>query len=522
MGPQGKNVIIGKYVGAPVLTKDGVSVAREITLEDPVEEISCQLIKEAAGRTAAVAGDGTTTATILSYDIFKRGNDLINKKYSPLYLKRGFEWAVSKIVENLETMAIEVSTLDTLKSIATISANNDYELGSKIAEAFHHVGLDGTVAAEASAGSRTSVRYVDGIEIDSGYASPGFLLEDGRSDILIENCHILISSDEITAINQCLTLLNEVSDKGLPIVILAKAIKQEALATLVANNKLGRIKVVAVNIPGMGMNEESKREWLESIAALVGTKVYGSSIGNSISNATISDLGFAKKAVIGKYQTKILEGRKDDVRVQDKVNAYNEVLSHAIGDNVRLDIKKRLALLNNKAAIISVGYSTELELREKGDRVDDSICATRAAMEEGFVPGGGTALLRAARAVDLSGLDEKLVPAAMVIIEACSSPITRIVSNAFEDADYIISKILESNDMSIGFNAATGEFEDLVKAGVIDPKKVTRTALQNAASISLLLINTDAIVSEKPNNPSSWQPPAGWRPPEEGKLSHKY
>jgi len=525
MGPQGKNVLLGKYGGAPVLTKDGVTVAREVTLEHPVEELACELIKEAAGRTAALAGDGTTTATVLAHEIFKRGNDLINSNYSPLYLKRGVEWAVDRVVGNLNTMAAKVDGFEVLQNIATISANNDSDLGDRIAEAFHAVGIEGTVAAEACPGASTSVRYVDGIELESGFITSAFLTEAGQADIVINNCHILIYDGEITSMASCLSLFNDLSNKSLPILVLAKNVKQEALATLVANNKIGRLKVVAVQIPpGFGKNQkmQCRSEWMEVLSVLVGTKIFGPETGNPLSSARVEDLGLAKKVIVNKYLTKILEGRKDQARLEEKLSIYNEDLEKLISDSERLDVKRRIAYLKNKAAIVSVGYSTELELREKGDRVDDSICATRAAIEEGYIAGGGVALLRAADNVDLSELDEELVPAAKILLDACARPITQIVKNAFADPEVVIKKVLKSKNINFGYNAANSQFEDLVEAGVIDPKKVARTALQNAASISLLLINTEAIVSEQPDNPSTWAPPPGWRLPEDGKLKHKY
>jgi len=523
MGPQGKNVILGKYVGAPVLTKDGVTVAREVTLEDPIEELACQLIKEAAGRTAAVAGDGTTTATVLTHEIFKRGNDLINSGYSPLSFKRGLEWATNSVVEELDKMASPVEGLETLRDIATISANNDSDLGDKIAEAFDAVGLEGTVAAEAAPGANTSVRFIDGVELKNGYVTNSFLVESGQTDIVLNNCNILICDEEISSLASCLALLNEASDNSTPILVLARNVKQEALATLVANNKIGRLSSVAVKIPPMGVKSSgTQREWLDCLAALVGTKIFGKDRGVPLSGATIEDLGFAKKVVVNRFLTKILEGRKDEGIVKEKLSLYKREQNTLLGDNDRIDVAKRIAFLKNKAAMITVGYSTELELREKGDRVDDAVFATRAAIEEGVVPGGGTAILRAARAVDLESLEEGLRPAAQVLLDSCCRPIAQISENGFQDSSEIIKEVLSSDDFRFGYNAATGKFEDLIAAGVIDPKKVTRTALQNAASISLLLINTEAIVSEQADNPSSWQPPAGWRPPEEGTLRHKY
>lgn len=519
MGPQGKNVILGKYVGAPVLTKDGVTVAREVTLEDPVEELSCKLIKEAAGRTAAIAGDGTTTATVLTHEILRRGISLINDNYSPLFFREGLTWALRKIVEELDLMTIDVNSLDDLKNIATISANNDPEIGVKIAEAFHSVGIEGTVVAEASPGSATTVRFVDGIELGSGYITPAFVTESGQNSVSVQNCRILLCNEELSNISSCLKIFNECSDKNIPLLIIAKSVKQEVLSTLVANNKLGRLKSVAVSLPVMGSAQD---EWIKCISAITGSTIFSSNSGVHLSQATIEDLGAAKNVLVSRTQTKIIEGNKNPELINDLLKTYSLDLEKLLGDSSRLDVKRRISFLKNKAAVVSVGYSTELELREKGDRVDDAICATRAAIEEGYVPGGGTALIRAASRVDLSNLDERLVPAAKVLLDACARPLTQITTNAFQDSEKIIKKILKSDDSKFGYNAASDSFEDLVEAGVIDPKKVTRTAIENATSISLLIINTDAVVSEQKDNPSSWQPPAGWRPPEEGTLSHKY
>ena len=523
MGPQGKNVILGKFVGAPVLTKDGVSVAREVTLEDPVEELACQLVKEAAGRTASIAGDGTTTATVLAHEIFKLGNELISSGYSPLHFKRGLEWAVSSVVSVLNENAASVKGYNTLRDIATISANNDLELGEKIAEAFDTVGEGGTVAAEAAPGAPTSVRFIDGVELVSGFITQAFQVEQSDQGVTLEKARILICEDELTSLNQCLPLFNKLSDENIPLLVIAKDVRQEALATLVANNKIGRLRCVCVKIPVMGKaGLDAEKEWLECLEALCGANIIGKNRGNPLSQASIDDLGFAEKVSVNRFTTKILEGKRDEERVNNKVNLYKKDLEKLLGDSALFDTKKRLAFLRNKAAMITVGYSTELELREKGDRVEDAICATRAAIEEGVLPGGGVALLRASKQVDVSSIDETLRPAAQVLLRACERPIRQILENGNNDSKDIIENILKNDNFQFGYNAATGEYIDLSESGVIDPKKVTRTALQNASSIALLLINTEAIVSEKQGNPSSWQPPAGWRPPEEGTLRHKY
>jgi len=444
---------------------------------------------------------------------------LMSEGYSPLDFRRGLEWATSRVILKLEELSTGVGGFDTIKSIATISANNDEYMGGKIAEAFDSVGLSGTVTAEASPGRETSVRTVDGIELKSGYVTPAFLAEGARGAISMENCYVLIVNREMTHLTDCMALLNELSNDNMPILILAKAIKQEALATLVANNKLGRLKVVAVEIPVMGPNQS---EWLDDLSMLVGTNICSSSNGVSLSSMKVEDLGFARRIFVGKTVTKIIDGKKDEARLSSKMSQYLKDSEILLGDSERLDIKNRVSFLNSKASVISVGYSTELELREKGDRMDDALSATRAALEEGVVPGGGIALLRAADMVDTSELSDSLRPAAEVLLGSCSRPISQILNNGFIDPEPVILKILESKNVNFGYNAATNQYGDMFEEGVLDPRKVTRTALENASSIALLLLNTESVVSEIPDNPSSWQPPAGWRPPQSGNLNHKY
>lgn len=519
MGPHGKNVILQKFVGNPVITKDGVSVAREIVLDDPVENLACQLVKEAAGRTADIAGDGTTTATVLTHEIFSRGNELISKNYHPLHLKRGLEWARDQVVLNLAKIATPISDHESLRDIATISSNNDSEMGGLIAEAFSQVGLTGTVTAEASPGPTSYVRVTDGVEYKKGYITSNFVV-DGGSNIVLQNCAIILTTYEITSLNGgWLNILNELSESQVPVLLICKSLKQEALATLVTNNKLGRLRCVATELPTYSRNS---KEWLDDLSILLGAKIVGPEFGLEPQDLKVKDLGFAKRVIVGKHETKILEGRKDDKRLESKMDIYTEDLKKLLGDTDRLDIRRRLEFLTNKAAVIIVGYSTELELREKGDRIEDALGATKAALEEGFVPGGGAALYRAARMVDTSKAPPEIRESAEVLLSSCSRPLRQIAKNAFEDPDEIIEKYSELKDINYGFNASNGMWEDLVEAGVIDPKKVTRTALENSTSIALLLINTEAVVSDQPDNPSDWQAPAGWRPPESSNLNHKY
>lgn len=521
MGPKGRNVVLGKFVGAPTITKDGVSVAREVVLEDPVEELGCQLIKEVAGRTADLAGDGTTTATVLAHEILKNGIKLVSAGYSPLDLRSGIEIATSKVVEQLDKMARPVDDDNDLLNIATISANNDIGIGSKIAEAFSLAGRTGTVAAEASPGVETSVRYIDGVEVKSGYVTPAFITGDGKntSSCILENCAILVSNDPITHISDSLDLFNELSSKNIPVLILASDIRQEALATFVQNNSLGRLRCVCVKIPFMG---RAANMWLEDLCSLVGTEPVGAYNGKYLSSVTVDDLGFAKKVVVSRDTTTIFDGNKNIDAINARLKIYEEDLSKLIGDLDRKDVRDRMSFLTSKAAVISVGYSTELELREKGDRVEDALSATRAAIEEGVVPGGGIALIRAASMVDLSDIDDRLVPAARVLLDACSRPIRQICNNADVSPDVVESAVISSKDFDYGYDAATDRYGSMIDFGIIDPKKVTRTALQNASSIAWLLITTDAVMAEIPENESGWQPPAGWRLPSDTGLNHKY
>lgn len=518
MGPRGRNVIVGKFVGAPTITKDGVSVAREVVLDDPIQELGCQLVKEAAGRTADVAGDGTTTATVLAHEIFSRGMELTDSGYSPLYFRVGIDWALSQILQKLDEMAQPVDTFETLEDIAVISANNDPDLGGKIAEAYHLVGRTGMVTAEAIPGVENSVRAVEGIELKSGYITPGFL-EQGQNKSVLENCHILICDREITHITDNAKLFHEISTQNKNLLIICKDLKKEALKIFLDNHALGRIRVCAIKIPTFGKRND---EWLEDLAALTSTVIVGEERGLPLSEVSIDRLGFAGRVEIDRYHTKITDPKKNEAKVSERLQTYQQDIKKLVGEFEIKDIKDRMAFLSSQAAVLTVGYSTELELREKGDRVDDAMSAVRAAIEEGFVPGGGFALLRIADSIDLSELEEKYRPAAQVLIDACRRPSKQILENARLDPELILSQVLENEDFSFGYNTATGELGNLIEMGVVDPKKVTRTALQNATSIAQLLITTEAVIAENPENESGWQPPAGYRLPSDTGLNHKY
>ena len=519
MGPKGKCVIIGKFVGAPVITKDGVSVAREVVLDDPVEDLVCQLVKEAAGRTADVAGDGTTTATVLSDEILRRGYALLSDGYSPVFFRNGVRWAVNNICKNLDSLSRKIENNDDLKNIATISANNDPEMGGKIAEAFEFAGLSGTVGAEANPSGETSVRKVSGVNLRTGYITPEFIVDKKSKDVVLQNCRILLVNRDMTHFSDCIKLFEEAHNENHPVLVIAKDVKQEALATLVANTKMGKLKSVAVKIP----TKFYDGDWIEDLSIMLNTRIVDESKGIYLSKTGISDLGFAEKVIVNRYETKIFKASCNEEAKRERIEAYKRDLESLIGDKTKLDIKDRLSFLTGSAAIISVGYSTELELREKGDRLDDALSATKAAIEQGLVPGGGVALLRACKMLDLMTAPKECLDAVNVIIESCKRPAKQIISNAGLDADKIVGNVLQNQeDKYYGFNSLTEEYGNMMEMGVVDPLKVTKTALKNASSIAELLINTEAILAEKPDDPSEWQPPAGWRPPQKGNLNHKY
>lgn len=525
MGPMGKNVIVGRSVGAPTITKDGVSVAREVVLSDPTEELGCQLVKEAAGRTCDIVGDGTTTATVLAHEIFKQGKHLSDSGYSPLCLKYGIEWALEQVLLNLETITQPVDSFEKIKAVATISANNDVELGTLIAEAYQIAGSQGMVTAEARPGVDSFIRTIDGLEIRSGYISSEFL-DSGKSSVELENCRILICNQEISNHFDNIELFKALDEKKQSLLIICKDLTKVARQFFLINNTSGLMKSCAIKIPAFGLDQN---QWLDDLALLTGTVVVDDERGMTFQNITIDKLGFAKKIEVNKYLTKITAPHRNEVLIADKVNIYKNDRDVLVSESIRRDIDNRIAFLSSKSTIITVGYSTELELREKGDRVEDSMFAVRAAMDGGFVPGGGFALLWSSEKIDLMQIDEKYHDGAKVIINACRRPAKQIMENAGLDSEEILkntsSQQIYFNSESLpnlGYNTATGEFGDLIKMGVIDPKKVTKTALQNATTIALLLINTEASIAEDPSDPSSWQAKSGWRLPADKGFDHKH
>jgi chaperonin GroEL len=516
MGPKGSNVIVGKFAGSPIITKDGVSVAREVVLMDPVEDLGCQLVKEAAGRTADTVGDGTTTATVLAHEIFKNGVKLIAAGHSPLSIRNGIEWARIRVCDELDKMARPVESKSDLVSVASISANNDFSIGSTIATAFDAVGWSGTVAVEASPGPDTTIRTVDGIEIGSGPSSPAFLTEEPSGECTLVNPRVLIYNGCLTNISECLNLFNTLSKDNIPLLIVARDVKKEALSTLVANKNLGRLNCVCVSAPSKWRSPDY---WMEDLAGVTGGTLFGDS-GRGITEASIGDLGVADKVIVSRTSTKILGASPESSFIEARVKLYKGEMDALIGDMDRKELRDRLSMLSSKAAIISVGYSTELELREKGDRIDDAMSATRVAIDGGFLPGGGVALIRAASNVDISDLDYDMQLSAKILLDACSRPISQICQNSCVNSGMVISRILSDDNLFFGYNAANDTYGDMYEMGIIDPLMVTKSAFQNASSIASLLITTDAVMALSKD--SEWQPPAGWRPPSNVGLNHKY
>jgi chaperonin GroEL len=515
MGPRGKNVIIGKPVGAPVITKDGVSVARQVILDDPIEELASQLVKEVAGRTAVVAGDGTTTATVLTDEIMSLSREVL-KDTNPIDFRDGLNWAKNQIIEILDKNTKYKLSDEDIINIATISTNSDKELGQAIGEAFIWAGKLGTVGAEAYPNVKTQVRKVDGVSLKKGFCSPNFLSK-GDTELLLENAYILLVDRKLTHVNDCSHFLNEVAKTNRPLLVLSKGVEKAALDTFIENNKKGFLNVCCVDLPKKLQNGNS----MEDLSILTGATVFSDILGTPLSSAALKDLGSAERIVIDRLTTQIFNSEIQEERRTEKLRLYREDSLQPISDQARKEIRDYMSFLSCKAAMITVGYDTELELREKGDRVEDAMHATDAAIEEGILPGGGVSLLRAAKELSESNIPGKYLPAAQVLISACVRPFKQIMSNADLDYNSYLHQIYECKEFYYGYNIISGEIENLVETGVVDPSKVTRTAVSNAVSVSLLLINTNAVLAERKDDPSAWQPQPGWRPPD-GTLNHKY
>ena len=492
LGPKGRNAVIEKKFGAPIITKDGVTVAKEIELRDPLENMGAQMVREVASKTSDVAGDGTTTATVLAQAIFREGVKTVAAGASPTALKRGIDKAVEVAIEEIKKLHKDVKG-DMIAQVGTISANNDKQIGGIIAEAMKKVGKDGVITVEESKTMETTLEVVEGMQFDRGYLSPYFITDMDRQEVVLENALILIHEKKISSMKDLLPLLEQIAKLGKPLMIIAEDIEGEALATLVVNKLRGTLQCAAVKAPGFG---DRRKAMLEDIATLTGGKAITEDLGIKIENVKIEDLGKAKKITIDKDNTTIVEGAGKASEIEGRVKQIRLQVENTTSDYDREKLQERLAKLVGGVAVIKVGAATETELKEKKARVEDAMHATRAAVEEGIVPGGGAALLRCLTAIDKLKLHDDEAVGVGIVKRALEEPCRQIALNAGFEGAVVIGKIRESKDENYGFNADTGEYVDLVKAGVIDPAKVTRLALQNAASIAGLMLTTEALVAE--------------------------
>ena len=495
LGPRGRNVIIQKSFGAPLVTKDGVTVAKEIDLEDVYENMGAKMVREVASKTNDVAGDGTTTATILAEAIFNEGLKAVVSGVNPLQLKRGLDKAVDDVVAKLSEMSIAIKTKKEMSQVGSIAANNDKEIGDLLADAMEKVGKDGVITVDEGKSLKMDVEWVEGMQFDRGYLSPYFVSDPQKMVCELEDAYVLIYEKKISAIKDMLPVLEAVVQSGKPLMIIAEDIDGEALATLVINRLRGTFKVCAVKAPGYG---DRRKAMLEDIAILTGGTAIFESLGKTLENVTLADLGRAKKITVDKDNTTIIDGAGKSADIKARVEQLRREIEKATSDYDKEKLEERLAKLVGGVAKVNVGATTESEMKQKKMRVEDALNATRAAVEEGILPGGGVALVRAAKACapdKKMSEDEKI--GYNIILRACKSPLTQIADNAGQDGGIVCEKVSETEGNN-GYNAATGVYEDLVAAGVIDPTKVTRTALQNAASVASMLLTSDALIAEKP------------------------
>ena len=510
LGPRGRNVVIEKKFGSPLITKDGVSVAKEIELEDPIENLGAQMVREVASKTNDIAGDGTTTATVLAQAIVREGLKNVTAGANPMDLKRGIDLGVQAIQEGLRQLKRPVSGKKEIAQVGTISANNDSTIGNLIADAIDKVGKDGVVTVEEAKGTETSVDVVEGMQFDRGYLSPYFVTDQDSMEGVLENAMILLLDKKVSAVKELVPVLEKAAQQGRSILIVAEDIEGEALATLVVNKLRGTIRVAAVKSPGFG---ERRKEILEDIAILTGGTVISEERGLKLETTTADQLGTAKKIVVTKDTTTIIEGSGESDSIKARIEQIKSQIKNTTSDYDKEKLQERLAKLSGGVAVLKIGAATELEMKEKKDRVEDALHATRAALEEGIVPGGGVAYIRSQHMLDelydgVSNADQ--ITGINIIRKAVEEPIRHILSNAGLEASVIINKIKEDNEGSWGFNAYTEKFEDLIESGVIDPTKVSRVALENAASVASLLITTEATIVEKPTenkNDNQQMPP---------------
>ncbi len=507
LGPKGRNVILEKKFGAPLVTKDGVSVAKEIELEDAIENMGAQMVKEVASKTSDVAGDGTTTATVLAQAIFKEGLKNVTAGANPMDLKRGIDLAVTKVVEYLKSISKPIETSEEIAQVGTISANNEKWIGERIAEAMNKVGKEGVITVEEAKGTESVLDVVEGMQFDRGYLSPYFITDADSMEAVLEDPFILIYDKKISAMKDLLPILEKTVQQGRPLLIIAEDVEGEALATLVVNKLRGTLRVAAVKAPGFG---DRRKAMLEDIAILTNGQVISEEKGYKLENAQLGYLGTAKKVVIDKDNTTIVEGKGEDGEIKKRINEIKAQIEKTTSDYDREKLQERLAKLSGGVAVLKIGASTEIEMKEIKARVEDALHATRAAVEEGIVPGGGVAFIRAINALaDLKGANEDQTTGIDIVKRSLEEPLRQIVFNAGLEGSVVVNNV-KAKDGNYGFNAATETYEDLIKAGVIDPTKVSRTALENAASVSGLLLTTEAVVYEKKEKEAApMMPPGG-------------
>jgi chaperonin GroEL len=494
LGPKGRNVILEKKFGAPTVTKDGVTVAKEIELEDNVENMGAQMVREVASKTSDVAGDGTTTATVLAQAIYREGLKNVTAGANPMDLKRGIDIAVTKVIEYLKSISKDVEGRNEIAQVGAISANNDKSIGDLIADAMEKVGKDGVITVEEAKGTDTSLEVVEGMQFDRGYLSPYFVTDAESMEAVLEDPMILIHDKKISAMKDLLPILEKIAQQGRSLLIIAEDLEGEALATLVVNKIRGTLKVAAVKAPGFG---DRRKAMLEDVATLTNGTVISEERGFKLENATVSYLGTAKKVVIDKDNTTIVEGAGKTEEIKKRINEIKAQIDKTTSDYDKEKLQERLAKLSGGVAVLKIGASTEIEMKEKKARVEDALHATRAAVEEGIVAGGGVALVRAINVLDkIEGENVDQTTGVKIVQKALEEPLKQIVNNAGLEGSVVLQKVKEGKD-DFGFNAQTEKYENLIKAGVIDPTKVTRTALENAASVSSLLITTEAVVYEK-------------------------
>ncbi len=506
LGPKGRNVVIDKSFGAPRITKDGVSVAKEIELEDKFENMGAQMVREVASKTNDIAGDGTTTATVLAQAIVREGNKAVAAGMNPMDLKRGIDMAVTEVVKDLQAKAKKISTSEEVAQVGTISANGDKQVGADIAEAMQRVGNEGVITVEEAKTAETELEVVEGMQFDRGYLSPYFVTNPEKMVADLDDVYVLLHEKKLSNLQAMLPVLEAVVQTGKPLLIIAEDVEGEALATLVVNKLRGGLKIAAVKAPGFG---DRRKAMLEDIAILTGGTVISEDLGIKLENVTLDMLGRSKKVSISKENTTIVDGAGQKTDIEGRVAQIKAQIEETTSDYDREKLQERLAKLAGGVAVIRVGGSTEIEVKEKKDRIDDALNATRAAVQEGIVPGGGTALLRSSVKITAKGENQDQDAGIAIVRRALQSLVRQIAENAGDEGSIVVGKILESDTDNFGYNAQTGEYGDMIAMGIVDPLKVVRTALQNAASVASLLITTEAMIAELPKKEAAGGMPGG-------------